>query len=86
MQKVVGSSPISRSIKSPVTRGFSFAARPRRLGSVTATPECRLRCYLGSHRWVSVSNKGEQYLECGRCGRYGGVPASFSWGRRNPNL
>jgi hypothetical protein len=45
-----------------------------------------LRCRLGSHHWVSVSNEGEQYLECGRCGRYGGVPASFSWGRRNPNL
>lgn len=45
-----------------------------------------LLCRLGSHHWVSVTNEGQRYLECARCGRYGGVPASFSWGRRNPDL
>ncbi|MGZ4390006.1 MAG: hypothetical protein ACXVZL_11565 [Gaiellaceae bacterium] len=57
----------------------------RRCGAVRPRRKT-LRCYLGSHHWVSVTNEGQHYLECARCGRYGGGPASFSWGRRDPNL
>jgi len=36
-------------------------------------------CYLGFHKWVAVATAGEHYLECRRCGKYGGSPGSFNW-------
>lgn len=42
----------------------------------------KLRCVLGFHRWVTAVTAGERYLKCRDCGKYGGVPGSFSagWG------
>jgi hypothetical protein len=39
-----------------------------------------LLCRLGFHHWVGAATEGEHYLECGRCGAYGGDPGSFRWG------
>ncbi len=36
-------------------------------------------CHVGLHSWVTAVNEGEHYLECRRCGRYGGSPGSFNW-------
>ena len=38
-----------------------------------------LLCYLGLHNWIAVSKAGARYLECRRCGQYGGDPGSFNW-------
>jgi hypothetical protein len=29
-----------------------------------------LRCWIGSHTWVTHTNAGARWLECGRCGKY----------------
>jgi len=29
-----------------------------------------LRCWVGAHRWVTRTNAGARWQECGRCGRY----------------
>jgi hypothetical protein len=36
-------------------------------------------CRLGLHNWIPVSKAGARYLECRRCGHYGGDPGSFNW-------
>jgi hypothetical protein len=35
----------------------------------------RFLCRLGLHRWTTVVGfEGDRYLQCRRCGRYGGEP------------
>jgi hypothetical protein len=31
-----------------------------------------LRCWIGSHTWVTRVNAGARWQECGRCGKYSG--------------
>jgi uncharacterized C2H2 Zn-finger protein len=36
-------------------------------------------CRLGLHNWALVVRDGAQYVECRRCGHYGGDRGSFNW-------
>lgn len=31
-----------------------------------------LRCWIGMHAWVTRTNAGSRWQECGHCGKYSG--------------